>query len=901
MKHNSRNQGSLLFYVLFSLIFSFCGVWILVGWRYATEHSSRLKGVAIILLSFLFFLAYFSFILLLPVPYHVVLIIHVIFMIAGGISGYKALGKTLAASNNHYSEQSNSEDASSIEKSPSPFFDLLLFAAVFYFIGCCYFGFGGIYILPNSENITHKGLTPHYSLIYGLLFIIPGIIMYVVFSRRVSKISIVHIANMFAAFTTTLISFGILFVCMFSLIENFSRSAAYSLGSDIADNTYISDVIFIIAFAGFCAFIAESINLKTFFLRNLIVVPFMLLMSMSALPISGHMENALYSRANIFSYSSSAPYSSYATFLYTRCLKRFPDNDLAAEMTYKLANQMISEKNIAGASRTMNDLISRYGDDPKHYYYVNKSKNILESIKSAKDSLSIGKGVTRIDVPVIRPESYTDDDWLALLSAIRFWEHKSKDSDFLIKLRDISTSSDEIKLPDLRYFNDLKAYAGMLGYGTFGFSGYQNSIKTILSEGYPALIPAYQENLYYKDDISMNSNFLNYRLLIAYEYDEYLGIIKFYNYNQYDEEKNKDISDDDIKDILFPANESTGEQYYSRLKKEITLELSLKEVEELLWENANVMFVVFPEKERELVTKKLNALGFSSQSEEGWIYHFSAGELMYDYGDLEKALSEMLISANETIDTSFPSHFAAVIAMSMKENENKYYNALERISGENKNGYGHERIFESPEAKSAVAHLYEDIKNETVHHNILHSLLTLKDYALSGDDTLRNKLLSSLTKKYPYNVDYQKRLAAYYKEKNDIVSLEEVYKNIALLHPDEDQHKVDYARTLIDNNKYELAAEQLKETYWKYRKEDSESNYVYGRIHLHKKQYAKAAKLFKFAIKIDPYDAEYHYHLGRTLLKLKKPLEAKQELEWALKISPGAPIASDVKDLLKEI
>ena len=118
--------------------------------------------------------------------------------------------------------------------------------------------------------------------------------------------------------------------------------------------------------------------------------------------------------------------------------------------------------------------------------------------------------------------------------------------------------------------------------------------------------------------------------------------------------------------------------------------------------------------------------------------------------------------------------------------------------------------------------------------------------------------------------------------------------------PRKDQILAGVAQAYMGQGRLEEAERTIREAL-EARPDSAEANLALGKLHLHRKNYAEAAKALDKAIELNPKDPYAHYYAGIAYSNIGRQDRMVNEFQMFLKMAPDAPEAAKVRSLLRGV
>lgn len=235
-------------------------------------------------------------------------------------------------------------------------------------------------------------------------------------------------------------------------------------------------------------------------------------------------------------------------------LARFPNHNQWPYLVERLANYQYERGQVDSARGLYQQIVDRFAASNRWHTQMTKARAILASPRFG-DAM---QGPT-LDIPMVNYQDYLTQNWMALLSTVRYWQGpETPISELLIDLRSISKDDDEIKLPRLTGLNDLDDAAACLGYRSVILPAAPQAIRSLIESGIPVIMPVY-ETFY-----------------LLYGFDDSRGVVKALCFGRLSE-KLKSLAVKETQEVLMLKKEGQGrtKELLVRIKREADTQFHL--------------------------------------------------------------------------------------------------------------------------------------------------------------------------------------------------------------------------------------------------------------------------------------------------------------------------------------
>ena len=118
--------------------------------------------------------------------------------------------------------------------------------------------------------------------------------------------------------------------------------------------------------------------------------------------------------------------------------------------------------------------------------------------------------------------------------------------------------------------------------------------------------------------------------------------------------------------------------------------------------------------------------------------------------------------------------------------------------------------------------------------------------------------------------------------------------------PRKDQILAGFAQAYMGQGRLDEAERTIREAL-EARDDSTEAHLALGKLYLHRKKYAEAAKALDKAIELNPKDPYAHYYAGIAYSNIGRQDRMVNEFQMFLKLAPDAPEAAKVRSLLRSV
>jgi hypothetical protein len=611
-------------------------------------------------------------------------------------------------------------------------------------------------------------------------------------------------------------------------------------------------------------------RIRDFLKRGVVVVPLMVLLGVSFSFLSQEGWRIIQGQVVYQTTSPRADHRQAAYDWLSVLLARYPDHAQWPHLAARLADYRYTQGETEASRRIYQQIVHRYAHTNQWKIQVARSRSILSS--PSFEALSQGPGLR---IPVVDYQDYLTQNWMALLSAVRYWEGDgTRPSDLLIRLREISQSEDAIRLPKLTGLADLDDAAAGLGYGLTILPGDPQMARKLIDAGIPVLLPVY--HTYY----------------LIYGFDDCRGVVKSLCFGQLSE-KCKSLAVKEAKEILMLESPEQGPDNgrLARIALEADCIWHLDQWQTgRLGDAAPWMAVIHPRDGRRKVAA---ALG-ESETE---LFHAHRGRLAamialsyFDKADPVNCIRWAQI-ASRYIEDPLVWHAAHLGDKLWRDRDRRIGAALplkERFAVLN----GPDRFMASADVRIFLNEARErfaaDLSGGRLSWAVRQRLLGLLD---RHDDRQRQEMIALIEADLatnPADASRWRLLAALHALDDHPAARAQALAEAWSAAPQDYSTALSWARTCIQLDDPAKAEHILNQIEPAAVSQEADYAFCLAAVAEWRQQPRKALKYYAQAIDQCRYRAEYFLRYGRLLMAQGDTVAAKKALEWAARIVSGA-------------
>jgi tetratricopeptide (TPR) repeat protein len=563
-------------------------------------------------------------------------------------------------------------------------------------------------------------------------------------------------------------------------------------------------------------------------------------------------------------------------------LRRYPNHMQWPKIAEELSRYYYSEGRYEESRALYCSVIDRYSGSHKWYWGLGRARAALNSPEFGKPS-----SVCRLEIPMVDYEEYLTHNWMALLSAIRFWEGPEiPESEVKIRLKGLSRSDDKILLNPLDSFADLDDAARNLGYKVIILPADLAKVKALIAAGIPVIHNDYNSfSLIFGIDQSRSA-------VCAYSFRALSHRLR--------EETRKEA-----KEILAIEEEGRGQSMkrLARIANETYSEYSFDYWKSLAPRYMGpLLCIVFPEEKSPAVATALAIpLDDLKKQSDGYLAAL-IGLSCLSQADAVFAVEWAKISAGKIADP-MPLYVAHLARLLWESRDKKVksriplqdqFPELTRIF----------TYFSAPDnlvfLEQARLRFETDLNADIIPWAILNPYISMLDRSDAAD---LNMIIKVMHKRLSLNpaYSYWQFLADTYEWAGDIPGMVNALKGLISSKPLDFKAKLHLAYGHVLLEQYAEAKEVMDMIDPARIKFDADYPFCQGAIAEWKGDRKKALKKYAQAVEMRRYKPVYHLRYGKLLLKEGLTGSAIKALEWAARIDAEEEIKKEAEIILSNV
>ena len=564
-------------------------------------------------------------------------------------------------------------------------------------------------------------------------------------------------------------------------------------------------------------------------------------------------------------------------------LTRYPEHQQWPHIADKVAQYRYQQGQYEEAREFYHTIRERYQGSEQWHWTVRHAGTVLESPGFGKSAAT-----QDLSIPLVDDESYLRANWMALLSLLRYWEGEATtESELKIRLKELSTSDDRIELYYLESLVDLDDAATNLGYELLLLPAEAETLKNLLSNGFPVLQRRYEA------------------FHLIFGIDDTRGLVREYSFEKLSNRLKNEVRKE-TREILELEEEGRGKsrERLRRIRNEIynEHELALWE-EEVMQYSGPFIAAVFPAQERERLASALKKPVEELVRESDGFLAALIGLSYLEQADPKQALEWAETSA-ESLQSPLPLYIAhlAYTLVSSRTTRLKSALHLEEQFPELKEFVTYFNAPENIEFLDRARLRFEtDLTSQTMPWFILDSYIALLDRDIPEQN---KRIVTVLKKKLALNPaipNYWTFLAENHEISGNTIEMVKALEGAISADPADFNAKLRLAYGYVLLERYGDAKALLQLIDSRQVWYNADYTFCLGAVAEWEGKEKKALTYYRNAIEMRRYTPLYHLKYGKLLLKSGENSAARKALEWAAKIDAGEIIAQKAQQLLATI
>jgi len=564
-------------------------------------------------------------------------------------------------------------------------------------------------------------------------------------------------------------------------------------------------------------------------------------------------------------------------------LARYPNHLQWPRLAEKSARHHYQNQRYAESKGIYQNIIDRYRNSGQWHWITQRAMAALNAPDFGRSTDS-----PRLNIPMVDYQSYLTHNWMALLSVMRYWEGPEvSESKVVIKLKDLSKSTDEIELNPLVNLAELDDAARSLGYETLLFPSGKEQIQALIKAGIPVIHQRYNTfSILFGSDSSRSA-------MCAYSFANLSRRLR--------NDKHKEA--EEILDIELEGH-GEGRKRLAQIARESYMEYSID-----YWQNPTLEYmgplsaIVFPADRTKAVSDafKTPYSELHNQSN-GYLAALIALSCL-DHGDPMQSIEWAKISA-EKITDPLPKYVAHLARMWWESrtklidsslNLQSRFPQLDRIFG----------FFDLPSnqkfLEDARLSFSRGFAGDTLPWMISRRYLDLLDRSETGEQSRIVKLLKAGTRYDPAGTSDWIALADTCEWSGDAAGAITALEGAVAANPLDSAVKLRLATAYIAGKRYDKAEQALLQIDPGQVRYDADYQFCLGALAEWKGNADKALKLYAAAIDMRRYKPIYHLRYAELLIAQGYAEKARPYLEWALRTDAENSLKNEAAARLAQV
>jgi tetratricopeptide (TPR) repeat protein len=564
-------------------------------------------------------------------------------------------------------------------------------------------------------------------------------------------------------------------------------------------------------------------------------------------------------------------------------LARYPNHLQWPRLAEKAAQFHYQNRHYAQSRRIYQSISDRYPNAGQWHWITQRARGALNSPAFGNPTAS-----SQLKLPMVDYQPYLTQNWMSLLSVMRYWEGPEvSESKVVIRLKDLSKSTDKIQLNPLVNLAELDDAARSLGYETLLFHSAKERIAALIDAGIPVIHQHFNSfDIIFGSDESRSA-------ICAYSF---AGLSR-----RLRNEKHKEAEE-----ILDIAQEGQGEggKRLERIAHE-----SYMEYGNAYWQNPALGYmgplsaIVFPADRTGTVSEALN-MPYNELRKQSDGYLAALIALSYlDHGDPMQSIEWAKIGAAK-IDDPLPKYIAH-LARVWWESRNKIIDSslkLERQFPEL------DQIFKFFNLPQNVKFLQEardsfsrGFAGNSLPWMISQRYLPLMDRSETAERSRILKLLKASTRNDPAGASEWILLADTCEWSGDASGTIKALEGAVSADPLDASVKLRLATAYVACKRYEQAEHILSQIDPGQVRYDADYPFCLGALAEWQGNADKALRLYAAAIEMRRYKPIYHLRYGELLMAQGFADKAKPYLEWAVRTDAESKFKNEAAERLAQM
>jgi len=564
-------------------------------------------------------------------------------------------------------------------------------------------------------------------------------------------------------------------------------------------------------------------------------------------------------------------------------LARYPNHLQWPRLAEKSAQYHYQYQRYPQSKRIYQNIFDRYQNTGQWHW-------ITERARAAVSSPEFGNPISspQIQIPMVDYQPYLTHNWMALLSVMRYWEGSEvSESKVAIRLKDLSKSTDKIKLNPLVNLAELDDAARSLGYETVLFRSEKERVQALIGAGIPVFHQHFNSfNIVFGSDNSRSA-------ICAYSFSKLSKRLRNENHKEAGE-------------ILDIEQEGHGEgrNRLGRIAYESYMEYSAA-----YWQNPSLEYmgplsaIVFPADRTEAVSDAFK-MPYSELRKQSNGYLAALIALSYlDHGDPRQSIEWAKIGAAKISDPlpRYIAHLARIWWESRAKIIDSSLN-LQRQFPELDQTFIFFNLPQNEKFLQEAGHSFSrGFAGNTLPWMISQRYLHLMDRSETAEQSRILKLLKASTTYDPTGTSDWILLANTCEWFGDEVGTIDALEGAVSANPLDSNVKLRLATAYVARKHYEKAEQILSQIDSGQVRYDADYQFCLGALAEWKGNADKALDRYAAAIEMRRYKPIYHLRYGELLMAQGFAEKARPYLEWAARTDAENTLKNKAADRLAKM
>lgn len=564
-------------------------------------------------------------------------------------------------------------------------------------------------------------------------------------------------------------------------------------------------------------------------------------------------------------------------------LARYPNHLQWPRLAEKAAQYHYQNQHYAQSKRIYQNISDRYPKSGQWHWITQRARDALNTPEFGHPSPS-----PQLNIPMVDYQSYLTHNWMALLSVMRYWEGPEvSESKVVIRLKELSKSTDKIKLNPLVNLAELDDAARSLGYETLLFPTAKGRIQALINAGIPVLHQHFNSfNIIFGLDSSRSA-------ICAYSFSNLSSRLRH--------DKHKEA--EEILDIEVEGH-GEGKKRLERIAHESYMEYSAA-----YWQTPSLAYmgplsaIVFPADRTEAVSDAFK-MPYSELRKQSDGYLAALIALSYlDHGDPMQSIEWAKIGAAK-ITEPLPKYIAQ-LARVWWESRNKIIDSSLNLQRQFPDLDQIFKFFNLPQntkfLQDARDSFGRGFAENTLPWMISQRYLPLMDRSETEEQSRILKLLKASTSYEPAGASDWISLADTCEWVGDDAGAIKALEGAVSADPLDSTVKLRLATAYVARKRYEKAEYILSQIDPEQVKYDADYPFCLGALSEWRGEADKALNLYAAAIEMRRYKPIYHLRYGELLMAQGFAEKARPYLEWAVRTDAENTFKNEAAERLAQM